>query len=82
MSVRFRIEIHAYVFMDNHYYLLIRPREKDLSRGMQWLETAYTPRFNLSNERIGHLFQGWLKNIVVENENYLFVCPAIFTGIR
>lgn len=35
MSVRFRIEIHAYVLMNNHYHLLIRPREKNLSRGMQ-----------------------------------------------
>ena len=54
-----------------HYYLLIRPREKNLSRGMQWLGTSYTRRFNLSNERIGHLFQGRSKNIVVENDDYL-----------
>jgi hypothetical protein len=38
---------------------------------MQWLGTAYTRRSNLSNERIGHLFQGRFKNIVVETENYV-----------
>ena len=71
MSVRFRIEMHAYVLMNNHYHLLIRPREKNLSRGMQWLGTSYTRSFNLSNKRIGHLFQGRFKNIVVENDDDL-----------
>jgi putative transposase len=38
---------------------------------MQWLGTSYSRRFNPSNERIGHLFQGRFKNIVVENDDYL-----------
>ena len=71
MSFRFRIEMHAYVLMDNHYHLLIGPREINLSKSMQWLGTTYTRRFNLSNKRIGHLFQGRFKNIVVENDDYL-----------
>ncbi len=71
MHARFQIEMHAYVLMDNHYHLLIRPRERNLSKSMQWLGTTYTRRFNLSNKRFGHLFQGRFKNIVVENDEYL-----------
>ena len=36
MTVRYRVEIHAYVLMDNHYHLLVRTPEANLSRAIQW----------------------------------------------
>ena len=71
LSERFDIEIYAYVLMANHYHLLLRTREPNLSRSMHWLGTAYTCNFNLRNNRYGHLFQGRFKSIVVENDAYL-----------
>ena len=56
--VRFRIEVHAFVLMDNHYHLLLRPSEKNLSRAIQWLQLSYSVRFNWAYETSGHLFQG------------------------
>jgi len=71
MSNRFDVEVHAYVLMGNHYHLLLRTKRANLSKAMQWFGVTYTRRFNLRNARIGHLFQGRFKSILVENESYL-----------
>ncbi len=68
---RFDIEVHAYVLMGNHYHLLIKTRDANLSRAMQWFGTSYTRKFNLKNSTGGHLFQGRFKSIIVENDAYL-----------
>lgn len=71
-SDRFNIEVHAYVLMGNHYHLLLKTLEENLSKkGMQWIGSTYTRKFNLLNKRSGHLFQGRFKSIIVENEAYL-----------
>ena len=71
MSSRFEVDIFAYVLMSNHYHLLIRTNESNLSKSMQWLGTTYTRRFNLKHFRSGHLFQGRYKSIIVQNDAYL-----------
>lgn len=71
LSDRFAIEVYAYVLMGNHYHLLLKTPDANLSRGMQWFGTAYTRKFNLLNNRSGHLFQGRFKSIIVENDAYL-----------
>ncbi|MBA3037595.1 MAG: hypothetical protein FP814_14020 [Desulfobacterium sp.] len=71
LSDRFDIEIFAYVLMSNHYHLLLKTVNANLSRAMQWLGTSYTQRFNINNLESGHLFQGRYKCILVENDAYL-----------
>jgi len=71
MSDRFEVDIFAYVLMSNHYHLLIRTNQKNLSKSMQWMGTTYTRRFNLKHFRSGHLFQGRFKSILVQNDAYL-----------
>lgn len=68
---RFDIEVHAYVLMGNHYHLLLKTKDANLSRAMQWFGTSYTRKFNLENSTGGHLFQGRFKSIIVENDTYL-----------
>jgi len=70
-SERFSIELYAFVLMGNHYHLLLKTLDANLSRGMQWFGTAYTRKFNLLNNQSGHLFQGRFKSIIVENDAYL-----------
>jgi putative transposase len=72
MGERFEIEVHAYVLMDNHYHLLLKTRQANLSKAMQWFGTAYSRNFNLLNHCDGHLFRGRFKSIIVENDAYLF----------
>ena len=66
MVERFRVVVHAYVLMPNHYHLMVETPEPNLSRAMQWLNVSYTVWFNLRYNRSGHLFQGRFKAIVVE----------------
>jgi len=67
---RFKLEVHAYVLMKNHYHLLIRTKEANLSRAIQWLGVSYSVWFNRRHERSGHLFQGRFKSFLIENDRY------------
>jgi len=66
MSARYGLEVHAYVLMDNHYHLIIRVTDGNLSRGMQWLNVSYSIWHNRRHDRVGPLFQGRFKNVPVE----------------
>lgn len=68
---RFNWLCHAYCLMDNHYHLMIETPEGNFSRGMRQLNGVYTQRYNRRYSRVGHLFQGRYKAIVVEKESYL-----------
>jgi len=62
---------HAYCLMSNHYHLLIETNSPTLSKGMKYLNGTYTQHFNRSNKRVGHVFQGRYKAILVQKESYL-----------
>ena len=68
---RYDVALHGYVLMRNHYHLIAETRRANLGRWMHWLTTAYTVYFNRRHRRVGHLFQGRYKSIVVEAEGYL-----------
>ncbi len=68
---RYDVLLHAYVLMGNHYHLLAQTRRANLGRWMHWLVTSYTVWFNRRHRRVGHLFQGRYKSIVLEGKNYL-----------
>jgi REP element-mobilizing transposase RayT len=71
MAERFKIDLFVYVLMDNHYHILFRTHRANLCRSMQWFGATYTKRFNLRHHRVGHLFQGRYKNMLVQNDTYL-----------
>ena len=62
---------HAYCLMGNHYHLVIETAEPTLSRGMRHLNGNYTQAFNSRHGRVGHIFQGRFKAILVQAESYL-----------
>lgn len=57
--------------MSNHYHLLIETPEGNISKGMRLLNGIYTQRFNQIYSKVGHVFQGRFKGILVEKESYL-----------
>ncbi len=63
--------IHAYCLMDNHYHLVVETPDGNLSKGMRQLNGVYTQRFNRQHQRVGHVFQGRYKAIIVQKEAYL-----------
>ncbi|MBX3748012.1 MAG: transposase [Verrucomicrobiae bacterium] len=74
---RFGVEVHAWVLMDNHYHLLLRTPEANLSRACQWLNVAYSVWFNRRHERIGHLFQGRFKSVLVDDGSWMEVARYV-----
>jgi REP element-mobilizing transposase RayT len=62
---------HAYCLMDNHYHLLIQTPDGNLSKGMRQLNGVYTQTSNRRHGRVGHLFQGRFKAILVDSDAYL-----------
>ena len=57
--------------MGNHYHLVIRTREANLSRLMRHINGVYTQTFNRRHQLTGHLFQGRFKAILVDSDSYL-----------
>ncbi|PWG61262.1 transposase [Spiribacter halobius] len=68
---RFRIEVHAYCLMPNHYHLLLRTPFANLGRAMRHLDGVYTQRYNRVAGTDGPLFRGRYKAILVESDAYL-----------
>lgn len=62
---------YAYCLMDNHYHLLIETPDGNLSQGMRQLNGVYTQKFNWHHGRVGHIFQGRFKAILVDRDHYL-----------
>lgn len=62
---------HAYCLMDNHYHLLIETNSPTLSKGMKFLNGTYTQYYNRQHKRVGHVFQGRFKAILVQKDSYL-----------
>jgi len=71
VCLRFNWVIHSYCLMTNHYHLVIETPEGNLLRGVRHLNGVYTQRFNSKHKRVGHLYQGRYKAILVDKENYL-----------
>ncbi|MBM4050046.1 MAG: hypothetical protein FJ279_33535 [Planctomycetes bacterium] len=62
---------HGYCLMLNHYHLEVETPQANLSRAMQWLNQVYASRVNLRHRRVGHLFQGRFKCVLVEKDSHL-----------
>jgi REP element-mobilizing transposase RayT len=62
---------HAYCLMTNHYHLGIETPDGNLSKGMRQLNGVYTQYSNRRHGRVGHLFQGRYKAILVDRYAYL-----------
>jgi len=68
---RFNWRCHAYCLMDNHYHIVVETAEANLSKGMRQLNGVYTQYYNRRHDRVGHVFQGRFKGILVERDAYL-----------
>ncbi|MGH7801079.1 MAG: transposase [Thermodesulfobacteriota bacterium] len=69
---------HTYCLMTNHYHLMIETPERNPVTGMRRLNGVYTQWFNRRHGRVGHLFQGRYKNIIVDREIYLLeLCRCV-----
>lgn len=56
--------------MDNHYHLLLETPSSSLSRAIHLINAGYTTWFNKRHDRVGTLFQGRFKALLVERDVY------------
>lgn len=68
------IILYAWCLMPNHFHLLLKTPHGWLSRWMKALIGGYTQKFNRRHERVGHLWQGRYRSILVEDGSYLVDC--------
>jgi REP element-mobilizing transposase RayT len=68
---RYGYLLHGYVFMSNHYHLLIETPRANIKQIMQNINTSYAVIVNRRYRRSGHLFQGRYKAFIVDKEIYL-----------
>jgi REP element-mobilizing transposase RayT len=67
----YSIKLIAYVLMANHFHLVVQTPNGNLSEFMRHFLVTYTVRFNRRNGRIGHVFQGRFKSLLIEKDEYL-----------
>ena len=71
VGAQFNWICYAWCLMDNHYHLLVQTPDGNLSKGMRQLNGVYTQASNRRYRRVGHLFQGRFKAILVDSDAYL-----------
>jgi REP element-mobilizing transposase RayT len=71
VNKRYNWICHAYCLMNNHYHLIIETPDGNLSAGMRQLNGVYTQTFNKRHKRVGHLFQGRYKAILIQKDSHL-----------
>jgi putative transposase len=74
-SLRFGMNIHAWVLMTNHVHLLTTPMMPNaISSSMQYVGRYYVRYFNHRYGRTGTLYEGRFKSSSVQSTNYLLAC--------
>ncbi len=63
---KYEFKLYAYVLMSNHYHLLLKIKNPNLSEIMRCINTKYCVYFNRKYKRVGHLLQGRFKHVLVE----------------
>lgn len=67
-----KIYLISYVLMPNHFHLELKQTgKKDIEIFMRSLITKYTMYFNKKYHRVGPLFQGRYKAVVIQSKEYL-----------
>ncbi|MEK7198115.1 MAG: transposase [Patescibacteria group bacterium] len=70
------VDIIAFCLMPNHYHLLLRQRsDNGITEFMRKLGGGYANYFNLKYERVGALFQGKFKSVLIDNDRQLLYIP-------
>jgi putative transposase len=67
----FNFEIFSFCLMKNHYHLLIKTTNNNISNIMKHINMRYTIYFNKKYKRVGPLWQGRFKSFYIADGNYL-----------
>jgi len=69
----YSVKLYSYVLMTNHFHLLVETPKGNLAEFMRKFNITYTGYYNRRHNRVGHLYQGRYKSILVDKNEYLSV---------
>jgi REP-associated tyrosine transposase len=75
-SEKFSVSILAFCLMTNHLHILIKQKEKNLSKAMHSLFMRYAVYFNNKYKRKGHLFSGAFRQAACFDDYYLLAASV------
>lgn len=67
------VKILAGCLIKNHFHCAITTRRANLSQFMEELEGRYARYSNWRHRRVGHLFQGRFRDVVIEHDIHLLI---------
>ena len=82
MSERYGVEVHAYALLGNHYHLLIRTPRRNASQALQWLNVSYSVWYNKRTNRVGPLFQGRFKSVLIDGEGAWALGASVYVHLN
>ncbi|MDI6860701.1 MAG: transposase [Caldisericia bacterium] len=68
--LKHNISIFAFCLMPNHYHILLKTNNSNLSYFMKYLNHRYSLYFNNKNFRLGHLFMDRFKSFYINSDGY------------
>lgn len=70
------VDVLAFCLMPNHYHLLLQQKnDEGISKFMNKIGVGYANYFNLKYKRVGSLFQGTFKAVLIEKESQFLYIP-------
>lgn len=74
-KIKYGFKLYAFCLMPNHIHLIIELKKiNDLSKIMQGVSLTYVLWFNKKYGKVGHLWQGRFKNMIIQKDRYLIDC--------
>lgn len=71
-------EVYAYCLMDNHVHLLVKCKEKHISRFISRIHSLYAKIFNKKYRYVGYLFQNrYFTEVIEDDSQFLSTCRYI-----
>jgi putative transposase len=71
----FKVAVHSYVLMSNHFHLLATPDTADgIPKMMQAVGRRYVRLYNQKHARTGTLWEGRYRSTIIQAERYLLAC--------
>jgi len=72
---KYAFKLFGYCLMPNHIHLILElKRPQSLSKLMQGITQTYTAWFNKKYKKVGHLWQGRFKSMIIQKDDYFMEC--------
>ena len=69
----YKIILHTFCLMTNHYHILLETKEHNLSKVVQFVNDKYAKYFNKKYTRSGHLWQGRYKSYALYDDAHFWI---------